>query len=144
MGHLKSLVARLQHSRFLNLAWLYRAELGVGGVVLIVIAGAICYVRYRRRPSAEAIECRRRDHLMKIGRLIDGSIVETSEENGEREVIFTYRVAGVQYTCSQDLTALNESAQSYRVDLPVQVRYDPRNPFNSIVAAEGWRGLRAG
>src|SRR5882757_5151060 len=31
-----------------------------------------------------------------------------------------------------------------RIDLPVQVRYDARNPGNSIVAAEEWSGLQHG
>jgi hypothetical protein len=30
------------------------------------------------------------------------------------------------------------------MDLPIQIRYDPHNPANSIVVAESWSGLRLG
>ncbi len=43
---------------------------------------------------------------------------------------------------AQDVTALGELVRDVRTDLPVQVRYEPHNPANSIVVAEGWSGLR--
>lgn len=80
---------------------------------------------------------------MQIGRLVDGRIVDTGEELPQFTVMYAYRVAGVEYVCGQDLTALQHIAESFRADLPVQVRYDAHNPFNSIVAAEEWSGLRS-
>jgi len=40
------------------------------------------------------------------------------------------------------VTLLAEHVRDIRADLPVQVRYDPHNPANSIVVAESWNGLR--
>jgi hypothetical protein len=59
-------------------------------------------------------------------------------------LIYTYRVSGVSYECAQDVSLLAEHVRHVRVDLPIQVRYDPHNPSNSIVVAESWSGLRLG
>jgi hypothetical protein len=50
----------------------------------------------------------------------------------------------VEYTASQDISALQEQVPA---DLsgaigPIYVKYDARNPANSIVLAEEWNGLR--
>ena len=37
-----------------------------------------------------------------------------------------------------------ELVRHVRVDLPVQVRFNQRNPSDSIVVAESWSGLRLG
>lgn len=58
-------------------------------------------------------------------------------------LIFTYEIAGVAYEAAQDVTALPERLRAMRFDLPVQVRYDYRNPANSIVVAEEWSGIRS-
>ncbi|ADV80983.1 DUF3592 domain-containing protein [Terriglobus saanensis] len=129
----------------LHLGWRvlaqHRVEAGVvAGVAVLLLCGSL-YLHFRKKPSPEEIERRRCLRLVQVGRLVDGTIVETGE-HPEGVVMFTYRVAGVQYTCAQDLSTVPNTAGNFRVDLPVQVRYDPRNPFNSIVAAETWSGLR--
>ncbi|MGH9590352.1 MAG: hypothetical protein ACRD25_08140, partial [Terracidiphilus sp.] len=60
--------------------------------------------------------------------------------------IFNYRIGGVDYDCSQDVTALSAilDARQVRAGFPCSVRYQPGNPQNSIVVAEQWSGLRAG
>jgi len=112
----------------------------VAGVTLLLL-GTGLYLRFRKKPTPDEIERRRRLRLVQVGRVVDGTLVETGEPT-EGVVMFTYRVGGVQYTCAQNLSSVPNTAGSYRIDLPVQVRYDPRNPFNSIVAAETWSGLR--
>jgi hypothetical protein len=57
-------------------------------------------------------------------------------------IVYNYRIAGVTYECAQDVTTLAEYVHGIRTDLPVQVRYLPQNPANSIVVAESWSGLR--
>ncbi len=58
-------------------------------------------------------------------------------------LIYRYRASGVTYECAQDVGGpLSEHVRDVRIDLPVQVRFDPRNPANSIVVAESWNGLR--
>ena len=50
---------------------------------------------------------------------------------------------GVEYTASQDLTRLVErTVLDFSGISAMSVRYDARNPANSIVAAEEWSGLR--
>jgi hypothetical protein len=57
-------------------------------------------------------------------------------------IVYNYRIAGVTYECAQDVTTLAEYVHNLRTDLPIQVRYAPHNPANSIVVAETWSGLR--
>src|SRR5437763_6307214 len=57
-------------------------------------------------------------------------------------IIYNYRIAGVTYECAQDVTMLAEYVHNIRTDLPIQFRYAPHNPANSIVVAETWSGLR--
>jgi hypothetical protein len=57
-------------------------------------------------------------------------------------IVYNYRIAGVTYECAQDVSALADRVHGIRTDLPIQVRYSPRNPANSIVVAESWSGLR--
>lgn len=115
---------------------------GILAAMVVAILAAILYAVLRHKPTPEEIELGRRVRLMDIGRLIDGTIVDPGEEMPQSTVMYSYRVGGVEYQCAQDLTVLGAGAERYRVDLPVQVRYDPQNPYNSIVAAEGWSGLR--
>jgi hypothetical protein len=67
---------------------------------------------------------------------------EGQEERIPSILIYAYRVSGVSYECAQDVSLLTELVRHVRIDLPVQVRYDPHNPSNSIVVAESWSGLR--
>ncbi len=70
----------------------------------------------------------------------DASITEVHEPF----VFYAYLVRGVEYTASQDVSALRDRVPS---DLStvhaVSVRYDPKNPANSIVVAEEWSGLHS-
>ena len=36
----------------------------------------------------------------------------------------------------------DDAGFNIRTDLPIQVRYAPHNPANSIIVAESWSGLR--
>jgi hypothetical protein len=135
------------------------AAIGVG---VVTAAGIASYVLTRRKPTAEEIERERRDLLARSGRITDGTIMDTmimeartaesksSEPLAEPEgsvptpdiIVYNYRIAGVTYECAQDVTTLAEYVHNIRTDLPIQVRYAPHNPANSIVVAETWSGLR--
>jgi len=118
------------------------------------IGGVTWYLLRRPRPTAEEIEHARRERLTEIGRITDGTITETAEgqihhlaeieqdRSTPQMIVYNYRIAGVSYEAAQDVTALAELVRDVRTDLPVQVRYEPHNPCNSIVVAEGWSGLR--
>jgi hypothetical protein len=130
------------------------------GVGVITAAGVASYVLTRRKPTPEEIERERRDFLARSGRITDGTIMDTmimetrststSETSTQPEgsaptpdiIVYNYRIAGVTYECAQDVTTLADYVHNIRTDLPIQVRYAPHNPANSIVVAESWSGLR--
>lgn len=123
-----------------------------------VAIGVTTYLLTRRKPTPEEIERERRELLARSGRITDGTIMDTmiTEARNTSEIptpadhsiptpqiiVYNYRIAGVTYECAQDVTALAEHVHGIRTDLPIQVRYLPQNPANSIVVAESWSGLR--
>lgn len=125
-------------------------RLAAGVSVGVLAAGGLAYLVVRaRRPTAVELERRRRLALTKTGRLTDGSIVDARTFEGEESVspapdllLYRYRIAGVTYDCAQDVSVLTAQTAGYRIDQPIQVRYDPRNPGNSIIVSEDWNGLR--
>ena len=58
---------------------------------------------------------------------------------------FQYELRGVRYFASQDVSVLGAYLPEDMTRLigPVSVKYDPRNPANSIVVCEEWTGLPA-
>lgn len=113
------------------------------------VAGAVCagagagiWFAMSRRPTPEQIEERRRKQLATQGRIVDGSLIDADPPDATaRKLIYTYRIAGVTYECSQDVSMLGEMVRNLRLDYPVQVRYNRANPADSIVIAENWNGL---
>ncbi len=120
--------------------WHLVAGVATGGIALAALAAVALMLK--RRPTAEALEERRRRHLATHGRIVDGSLIEAEPSEIEpRAVIYRYRIAGVTYECSQDVSALTPQVRNLRLDYPVQVRYNRANPADSIVVAETWNGL---
>jgi len=122
----------------------YTIILGIAGLV------AASYALLRRKPkSSDEIERDRRVWLNEIGRITDGTVIDVQEiapdvRNAATMLIYQYDVAGVSYEASQDVTYLRQwiNLHSCRLGLPTSVKYDPHNPGNSMVIAEGWIGLR--
>jgi hypothetical protein len=132
------------------------------GVGVVAAAGVASYVMTRRKPTAEELERERRDLLAQSGRITDGTIMDTMVTEARQPdpspsqtdassnssaptpdiIVYNYRIAGVTYECAQDVTMLAEHVHNIRTDLPIQVRYAPHNPANSIIVAESWSGLR--
>lgn len=110
----------------------------------ILIAVAIYIVRkyLRRRPTAEELERRRRGTLHRLGKMGDGEIIDV--ETASALIVYSYSVAGVIYTASQDMVALQSFLPQDAMTMvgPVSVKFDPRNPANSMVLCEDWSGLR--
>jgi hypothetical protein len=123
---------------------LYTIVLGAIGLALA------CYAMLRRKPkNADQIELERRTWLNTIGRITDGTVIDVQEittalNRPATMLIYQYDVAGVSYEASQDVTYLRQSINlhSCRLGVPTSVKYDTRNPGNSMVIAEGWVGLR--
>ena len=117
----------------------------------------------RRLPDVDELERERRAYVNRVGRIVDGQIVELIEVaapvdpdrsrqrtkstgNGDvhrRLVGYTYSISGVSYETAQDITGLEERACLERLvaGQSASVEYDPANPSNSILIADDWSGL---
>jgi hypothetical protein len=123
-----------------------------GGMVGGAALGAFAvWLLLRKRPTAEEWERERRRFLVQSGRLVDGMLLDVTEVEAEdgrtlTMLIYSYRIGGVDYECSQDLTDIRGVLDTgqVRAGFPCSVRYQPGNPQNSIVVAESWTGLRVG
>jgi hypothetical protein len=117
------------------------------GSVGLAMAG---YAMLRRKPkNADQLELERRTWLNTVGRITDGTVIDVQEittalNRPATMLIYQYDVAGVSYEASQDVTYLRQwiNLHSCRLGVPTSVKYDSRNPGNSMVIAEGWVGLR--
>ena len=77
--------------------------------------------------------------LVALGKMGDAVLVEIRDDL----IFFSYSVRGVEYTASQDVSALRERVpRDLSVLIAVAVKYLPQNPANSIVVAENWSGFR--
>ena len=112
------------------------ATLAAGLVVL-----AVWIVLQVRERSPEYRERKRRQFLHQRGRLGEALITEATDGI----IYYAYSVHGVQYTASQDITALRDRlpAEPERLIGLANLKYAVRNPANSIVICEEWSGLRA-
>ena len=116
-----------------------KLTLGLAAVLMVLVA----IMGYRTWKASlitpQERERRRRSALVAIGKMGDATLMEVREDL----VIYSYDVRGVEYTASQDISLLQSRMPT---DLsavgPVFVKYDPRNPANSIVLAEEWTGIR--
>jgi hypothetical protein len=132
-------------------------QIAAGLALIAAITALVLWLALHRRLTAQELERGRRLFLVQSGRLVDGMLLDICEveaaARSKKEpartltlLLFHYRIAGVDYECSQDITDMGgvvEAAQ-VRAGFPCSVRYQPGNPQNSIVVAEEWTGLRAG
>lgn len=126
--------------------------LGTLAAAGLCLGGVAVYALLRRRPSPDEQERKRREMLIRQGRIIDGTVIDiadlSAEESGRPQgmqlILYKYDIAGVVYECSQDVTMLRHLVNIYDCHLgfPASVRYDPHNPGNSLIVAETWSGLR--
>jgi hypothetical protein len=112
-------------------------------VLAVVLAVLLAIMGWRAwqhsRVTPEERERRRRVWLSMTGKMGDAAVVEVRGDL----VFYSYEVRGVEYTASQDVSVLLERIPEELSSLPsVAVKYDPKNPANSIVIAEEWSGLR--
>ena len=89
--------------------------------------------RFRRKTEDEASRIAR---LSKTGRMTDGSIIDAVTDSDGRilQVTYTYMLQGLLYESSQMLNSAQQQRESeYAPGKQIIVRYDPRQPANSIV-----------
>ena len=108
--------------------------------VLVVLVSMIAWRWWKfSRVTPEERERQRRAALVAYGKMGDAMIVDVKGDL----VFYSYEVRGMEYTATQDLSRLRDHVQGNLSTVgPVSVKYDPRNPANSIVAAEQWSGIR--
>jgi hypothetical protein len=126
-------------------------EIASSLALIAAMGSAAFWLLFRKRPTAEELERARRQFLVQSGRLSDGMLLDIFEveSKGGRTLtmlLFSYRVGGVDYECSQDITDMPGvvDTKQVRAGFPCTVRSQPGNPQNSIVVAEEWSGLRVG
>ena len=89
--------------------------------------------RFRRKTEDEASRIAR---LSKTGRITDGQIIDavSNRECKIVQVTYTYMLAGVLYESSQELSESQQQRDGdYAPGKQITVRYDPRQPANSVV-----------
>ena len=118
------------------------AELAVlAALALALIAIGVWIALRVAAKSPEKRERRRRLHVNKVGRLGDALVTEASDGF----FYYNYSVQGVEYSASQDISALRGllPAEPQRMVGVAHLKYSPKNPANSILICEEWSGLRA-
>ncbi|HKV27062.1 MAG TPA: DUF3592 domain-containing protein [Candidatus Acidoferrales bacterium] len=135
-------------------------ELALILALIVVIAALTSSWLFGREKDTKEVERERRSYLNRVGRIVDGQVVEIVERPLEQEnvrrarvakvkianhrmLLYSYSISGVTYEAAQDITGLEEQACLERVvaGQPVGVKYDPANPSNSILIADDWSGL---
>jgi hypothetical protein len=118
------------------------AALAAAGGVAAVGFGAWGVYRYlKNRPTAAELERRRRKDLNSRGKMGDANLLEFRDHM----VFYSYAIGGVEYSACQDLADLQTALPPdfWSTIGPASMKYDPRNPANSIVLCEQWSGLRS-
>lgn len=108
----------------------------LAGAGLMALAVRIVY---QRRLTPQEKERRRRMALNRWQRTVEGIVLDA----GENLIHYQYELRGVAYSASQDVSTLRHllPEDPARLAGPANVKYDPRNPANSIVLCEEWSGL---
>ncbi|MGA7917769.1 MAG: DUF3592 domain-containing protein [Candidatus Acidiferrales bacterium] len=143
--------------------------LPLAGIAVLVLVGIVLWLR-RKPESEDDIERQRRAYLNRVGRIVEGQVLEVvdhrtgdthlpgakptgilpkrspspASSNGTQKLLYyTYSISGVTYETAQDITGLEEAVHLSRVAAgqTASVKYDPSNPSNSILLADDWSGL---
>jgi len=117
------------------------AQIAVLTVLSVGLVTLAVWIVLRVRGNPEKRERNRRLNVHRHGRIGDAIITEASDNS----IFYSYSVRGVQYTASQDITALREHlpAEPHRLVGIAGLKYATNNPANSILICEEWSGLRA-
>ena len=113
-------------------------------LVILIAVAATAWLVLRKRPTPQEVERRRRLAIHRDGKIGNGQIIDVVTEAEAVSIVYSYSVAGMTYTASQDVSDLQDKLPVDRMSMvgAVSVRFVPRNPANSIVLCEEWTGLR--
>ncbi len=108
---------------------------------LMVLTPVLGYRAWKlRRVNPAERERQRRAALVASGKISDATLIEIRE----LLLFYSYQVRGVEYIASQDVSELQPYMPADLAVLSaISVKYDPRNPADSILLSEQWSGLRA-
>jgi hypothetical protein len=109
--------------------------------VITIAVGVFLLAKWIRRPRS----AQERERLRRIRVHVKGRMTEVTIHQADGNTLhYTYQIAGVAYSASQDVTTLLNTLSASPEFLigPALAKYDPRNPANSIVACEHWLGVR--
>lgn len=136
----------------------WKELLPAAGLAVLVILGIFFWMRRAPEDPGET-ERQRRAYLNRVGRIVEGQVLEIVDQTREPQVAgtsrgaksgraqkllyYTYSISGVTYETAQDITGIEEQAHLGRVAAgqTASVKYDPSNPSNSILLADDWSGL---
>jgi len=115
-------------------------KIGFACALAAAAAAPAIWIAHRMRSTPEKRERLRRLSIHTTGRLGEAFLTEVRENL----LHYTYRVRGVQYEASQDVSALGDHlpADPDRMIGMVGMKYLSKNPANSILICEEWSGLR--
>ena len=88
-----------------------------------------------KRKAKIDLEAKRRKDLQEIGRITDGTIVDSEiNGNGEEIVYYFYSIQGVDFESSEMLTEeQKQNPLKYAPGAKVGIRFDPKNHGNSML-----------
>lgn len=91
--------------------------------------------RFRRQK--EDPEMKRRERLLRSGRISEGSVLDIRNDSASgavTQIFYSYTINGVEYESSQTLDAAQQQREAdYAPGARITIRYDPHQPFNSVV-----------
>ncbi len=127
-----------------------RWTITVAVTAFALLLGVVALLFRRWRRSAAEIERERRLAVNATGRITDGTLVEPDpapddEQTTSGLVFYRYSAKGLEYSAAQDLSTLSHltSPRGLSPGAPVQVKYNPQKPSDSIILCEQWSGLPA-
>jgi len=120
--------------------------IGIAGA-LALLTGLALWIRSRRKSAAER-ERERRLAINQMGRITDGILVEAEAEIADEQttsglLFYRYSARGLEYSAAQDISGLVHLTPpgSCLPGRPIQVKYHPQRPSDSIILCEQWSGL---
>src|ERR1700679_1109549 len=86
-------------------------EFAAGAALVAGVAAFGAWLFFRKQPTADEIELARRTFLTQSGRIVDGTLLDVSQVAGEDGrtitlLLYDYRIGGVDYECSQDISQM--------------------------------------
>ena len=87
---------------------------------------------FRRKKEDETSRVAR---LLRTGRIVEGTILDVNTDDDGRiiQVFYCYQVSSVEYESSQAISPEQRNQTRYIPGGQALVRYDPRQPANSVV-----------